>query len=398
GCMAAAMTRQNYRPARELFPVNVIANIFTAVERTEETAAYFQASENFSYGSQSVRNSDAEIYVLVIGETSRADHWQLNGYGRPTNPRLSSRSGIVYYPRTLSESNTTHKSVPLLMTCFASDDFADSIYSSRSVIDAFREAGFRTAWFSNQRRNHSLIDFFGERADSVNFLVDDGLDHYDAELAECLSGFIEHSAEKKLFVVLHTYGSHFNYKERYPGEFEYFGPDNSTNASRENRAELVNAYDNSLRYVDYTLDRIISNLDSCGHKAALLYLADHGEDIYDDSRDRFLHASPTPTYYQLHVPMILWMSDSYVKEYPEIESAAKANSSKNVSSSRSAFHTLLSLAGIRCSRFEAAAALSDTAYREPQRFYLNDYNEAVPLDASGLRDQDFQRLAAEGIR
>ena len=30
-----------------------------------------------------------QVYVLVIGEASRRDHWQLFGYGRPTNPELS---------------------------------------------------------------------------------------------------------------------------------------------------------------------------------------------------------------------------------------------------------------------------------------------------------------------
>ena len=49
----------------------------------------------------------------------------------------------------------------------------------------------------------------------------------------------------------------------------------------------------------------------------MLYTSDHGEDIFDDSRHLFLHASPVPSYYQLHVPFLIWMSDTYREAYPE---------------------------------------------------------------------------------
>ena len=57
-----------------------------------------------------------EIYVVVVGETSRADNWQLYGYDRATNPRLSEREDLIVFRRPLSESNTTHKSVPMLLS------------------------------------------------------------------------------------------------------------------------------------------------------------------------------------------------------------------------------------------------------------------------------------------
>ena len=60
----------------------------------------------------------------------------------------------------------------------------------------------------------------------------------------------------------------------------------------------------------------------------MLYVSDHGEDIFDDSRLRFLHASPTPTYWQLHVPIVLWMSDSFKDAHPEKYRAAEANTKK----------------------------------------------------------------------
>jgi len=82
--------------------------------------------------------------------------------------------------------------------------------------------------------------------------------------------------------------------------------------SADNIEQLMNAYNNTIIYTDTFLSEVISVLDKSGKHAALLYLADHGEDIFDDERGRFLHASPNPTYWQIHVPMIV----SDVRELP----------------------------------------------------------------------------------
>lgn len=392
--VSALATEKGYAPGRKLFPVNVVSNMGEAIGRTRLTEEYFDNAATFSHHAASRRDAaKPEIYVFVIGETSRAGNWHLNGYERDTNPRLTHRRGLISCSKALSESNTTHKSVPLMLSHLSAAEFADSIYRSKGVIEAFNEAGYSTGFFSNQRRNHSLIDFFGDEADDARFITDDGAEHHDGELCGLLRDFLGRDVGvPKRFVVLHTYGSHFNYKARYPESYNYFTPDDSSVASEENRGQLVNAYDNAIRYTDAVLDSLIATVASTGLPAALVYVADHGEDIYDDERHRFLHASPTPTYWQLHVPMLVWMSDSYRAEHPEKYAAMLANSGKNISSSRSVFHTLLSLADIDTPCYDSSAALTETTYREPQRIYLNDYNEAVPLAESGLRGSDMAAL------
>ena len=49
----------------------------------------------------------------------------------------------------------------------------DSLELGISWATAFKEAGFRTAFFSNQRYNHSFIDFFGMEADTYDFIKED---------------------------------------------------------------------------------------------------------------------------------------------------------------------------------------------------------------------------------
>lgn len=397
-CIWCILQPGGYAPQRRLFPVNVTSNIFTAAERTMLSDNYYSTSEPFSFGSVDSRPDDGpEVYLLVIGETARADNWEINGYSRPTNPRLSRRSGLISYPKALSESNTTHKSVPLLMSHLDAASFGDSIYQVRSIIDAFGEAGYTTLWISDQQRNGSLIDFFGSRADHAHFLTDDKLGHQDMELCGYLRDELDSLAGRKLFIVLHTYGSHFNYKERYSAPYAVFGPEGSAEASVGNRPGLINAYDNTIVYTDAVLDSIMTTVEQTGHPAALLYLSDHGEDIFDDSRHRFLHASPTPTFWQLHVPMLIWMSESYRKIHPDEYAAAKANQYLNVSSSRSTFHTLTEMAGLRTRVLDPSASLASRSYAPGPRLYLNDYNEGIPLRESGLKASDFRQLDSRGI-
>ena len=74
---------------------------------------------------------------MVVGETSRALNWQLYGYERETNPLLSRQPGLIAFPKVLTESNTTHKSVPMLMSDATACNY-DSIYHQKGIITAFQ--------------------------------------------------------------------------------------------------------------------------------------------------------------------------------------------------------------------------------------------------------------------
>lgn len=382
-----------YEIAKYSFPLNTMRNTLEAAERAHRTNDYAEASRAFTHHAQDAHPShDKEIYVLVVGETSRADDWQIMGYHRNTNPCLSQRSNLLAFPKAMSESNTTHKSVPMILTHLDAESFGDSIYVTKSILSAFSEAGYATAFISAQRRNHSFIDFFGSEADICEFVVEDGEKQMDANLLPHLQHVIDTVSGNKVFVVLHTYGSHFNYNDRYPAEHKVFLPADYINADKENRDRLINAYDNTIHYTDCFLDQIFAMLQRRSVTAAVVYLSDHGEDIFDDRRDRFLHASPTPTYYQLHVPFVIWMSDEYAAQYPDKYRHGHGNENKIVDSSVAAFHTMLDLAGISTPYLSRCRSLVSDCYAPEPRKYLNDYNECVPLEESGLKAHDMVLL------
>lgn len=392
-----ASSAYGFSPALDLFPANAVHNLFLAIERDSKIRKYKETSLHFAYDARSLRSDTVrQLYVLVIGETSRAGSWRLAGYNRQTNPCLSKRKDhIVMFDHAMSESNTTHKSVPLMLSPLDSKDYEDKIYATKSIISAFREAGFTTAYISNQERNHGFIDAFGEEADTCLFIKDHP-EKYDRSandlvMNEPLNEIISNASGRQLIVV-HTYGSHFNYRSRYSDEFRRFIPDNAVTLEASHRNALVNAYDNTLLVTDAFLDRLISSVQQFDGESLVLYAADHGEDIFDDSRSLFLHASPCPSYYQLHVPMFAWISDSYAGTHPEKVKGLLFNRHKSISTSASYFHTALDLAGISTQYLDISQSVASGIYKERPLAYLNDHNKKVDLSTAGFGPQDFSAM------
>ena len=409
--LASYLVVDGYRMRNQLYPVNVCYNLYLAFERDAASENYREASRDFKFDARSEHSATApEVYVMVVGETARAHNFSLYGYPRNTNPLLSKTPGIKAFPNVTTQSNTTHKSVPMLLSAASAEDF-ERLFHEKGILAAFKEAGFHTVFISNQLPNHSFIDFLGEQADEYYFLKKEDAsqgNHYDEDLLQKLDEILPladasssahyHYRYRKLFVVLHSYGSHFNYQERYPRSFAYFKPDSRSEAKPENRRDLLNAYDNTIRYTDYILHGIIERLQKWERvqtktdgvydqpTSAMLYTSDHGENIFDDDRHLFLHAAPKASDYELHVPFIIWTSEGFSKQYPDILKALGENRSKQVQSSLSAFHTMLGIGGIQTHYRQDEYSLASDKYHPVKLLYLDDHDEAIPQeDAKFLR-------------
>ena len=403
--LASYLVVDGYRMRNQLYPVNVCYNLYLAFERDAASENYREASRDFKFDARSEHSATApEVYVMVVGETARAHNFSLYGYPRNTNPLLSKTPGIKAFPNVTTQSNTTHKSVPMLLSAASAEDF-ERLFHEKGILAAFKEAGFHTVFISNQLPNHSFIDFLGEQADEHYFLKKEESaqgSHYDEDLLQKLDEILPkadasssahyHYRYRKLFVVLHSYGSHFNYQERYPRSFAYFKPDSRSEAKSENRRDLLNAYDNTIRYTDYILHGIIERLQKWEGvqtktdgvydqpTSAMLYTSDHGENIFDDERHLFLHAAPKASDYELHVPFIIWTSEGFSKQYPDILKALGENRSKQVQSSLSAFHTMLGIGGILTRYRLDEYSVASGKYHPTELLYLDDHDEAIPQE------------------
>lgn len=401
--LASYLVVDDYRMRNQLYPVNICYNLYLAFERNAASENYREASRDFKFEARSEHSATApEVYVMVVGETARTHNFSLYGYPRNTNPLLSKTPGIKVFPNVTTQSNTTHKSVPMLLSAASAEDF-ERLFHEKGILAAFKEAGFHTVFISNQLPNHSFIDFLGEQADEHYFLKKEDAsqgNHYDEDLLQKLDEILPladasssaHYRYRKLFVVLHSYGSHFNYQERYPRSFAYFKPDSRSEAKSENRRDLLNAYDNTIRYTDYILHGIIERLQKWEGvqtktdgvydqpTSAMLYTSDHGENIFDDERSLFLHAAPKASDYELHVPFIIWTSAGFSKQYPDILKALGENRPKQVQSSLSAFHTMLGIGGILTRYRLDEYSVASGKYHPTELLYLDDHDEAIPQE------------------
>lgn len=364
-----------YSPTNDMFPLNAVCNLGMAFGRQTAAVEYKKASKDFRfYAKCSFEDTEPETLVLVIGETSRADNWQLYGYRRKTNPLLAQVKGLTVFTNYMSQSNTTHKSVPILLSLAEAYNY-DILYHTKGIMQAFREAGYHTVFLSNQQRNHSFIDFLGEQADDCLFLRDSHPDNaYDTDLLVPLVQKLARQKGKRTFIVLHTYGSHFSYADRYPDFMRDFKNDQYDGAKREYRQQLINAYDNSICQTDLLLRRIIEQLAAQGGSAAMVYTSDHGEDIFDDARHLFLHASPFPSFWQLHVPLVVWTSPTYRERHADIARCLNANRHKQAESN-SVFHTLLTMGGVTTSYRNDSLSLASPSFTPHRRLFIDDHNE-----------------------
>lgn len=375
-----------------VFPFNVLENIYRSVNEFVQVRRYPTLSADFKFEVKNHKEGNhREIYVMVIGEASRAANWQLYGYDRQTNPLLSAENDVVVYKNVVTQSNATHKSVPMILSSVSADNHSE-IYERRGIVQLYKEAGFRTLVISCQAPNRGLVEIMCNEADQTIYM--NGL--HDGAMLEPLRRAIE-ADTSDLFVVLHTYGSHFNYRERYTDEFSHFTPDDDVSISKKNRERMVNAYDNSIIYTDWFLSEVIGTLRETNACTAMFYCADHGEDLYDDSRARFLHSSPTITYYQTHVACLGWYSQQWQSLYPAKAVAAKANTLAPAST-HSVFHTVAQLAPFESEYIKPSVSFVSGEFDySAERHYLDDHCNAQLYGSLGLQRDDWEQFLNKGI-
>ena len=149
-----------------------------------------------------------EIYVLVIGESSRPQNWSLFGYPRDTTPRLRQTPGVVPLSDMLTTAPHTAVAVPSMVSLEPIERWS-SIVAEKSIVQAFNEVGFKTYWLSAQAADSwaGLIPQIAAEATRRRYF-DSGYD--GAMLPELRAILADATADEKVFIVLHTKGSHFS--------------------------------------------------------------------------------------------------------------------------------------------------------------------------------------------
>lgn len=335
------------------FPINLYFSLKQYFKGREMLETYDDKISGFTFNAKrdSVIN-EREVYVVVIGESARRNNFSLYGYSRKTNPFLEKLSNLICFNNTVSSANLTSMSYPQFITRATPENY-NSAFKEPSILLAFKEAGFKTFYISNQKLGlGSVYSLYSRQADSIVSLNSSFDKHTtDAAVIPYFNKIINDNRNDKVLIIIHAMGSHFRYNLRYPVGFEKFSPTLTTSFSltslnRDSQEVLINSYDNSILFTDYFLSQLINILKQQKIVSTLLYASDHGENLFDDSKNLFGHGSSDPTKYEIEIPFIIWYSDEYQKVFDSKIKNLEGNIEKPISTINF-FHTALDLSNIK---------------------------------------------------
>jgi len=319
--------------------------------------------------------SDIETVVFVIGESSRPHNWSLYGYNKETTPNLARQTGIFKFARMCTTAPYTSVAVPSLLSLEPIRDW-DSIASKKSLVGIYRAAGYKTYWLSSQEVDSfgGIIPQIAAEAQHRQYFERS----YDGALMPAYEKIIKKSGAEKQAIFIHIKGNHFEYSRRYPRAFDKFKP--ATDSSKD---KMIAEYDNAVLYTDWLLSSFIDQLKASNKKSILVYSSDHGENLFDDSRDLLGHGMGNE--YDLSVSAFVWASGNLSEQQALRLLKLKEREDQKISIS-SFPHTLLSLAGISMPGYDSSHDLLSDDFVSSQCPHLlgTGYVPTFDFEASKL--------------
>lgn len=273
----------------------------------------FQKEHNCIQNINSNFKEQKQNYILVIGESVDRKHMQIYGYERETTPCFKSLEEELFIFKNVKTAHV-FTSVAVKSMLRLKNNSKDEFF----LIHFFQDAGFKTFWLSNQEQMHpfdNTLNRLGSLCNKSVFLNNlshieflsklTRSTHLDGDLLAYFRKALNDPADKK-FIVLHLIGSHFPMNLRYPPEFNIFNlPENYHDRYK---AKFVCDYDNSIRYTDHVLNEIINMLKKDNSSSCMVYLSDHGQDMYDTEE---CNISSRKTIHAYEIPFVVWLSDKY---------------------------------------------------------------------------------------
>ena len=320
------------------------------------------AMQQASVGASPTRKPP--LLVLIVGETTRADHFGLNGYLRNTTPEMEARH-VINWSNVRSCGTNTLASVPCMFSHLGKDGFESRKFEYENLLDVIHAAGLNVDWLDNQagckgvcqRISNAQADQVAS-ADAVKRWCNNGecLDQLMIELLDTRLAHVQqpNAVHQGTVLVLHQMGSHGPaYYRRSSAPSKHYQPECTTHVTSDcSRAQLVNVYDNSMMETDMFVARTIDWLKTKQNQydVGLMYLSDHGESLGENGL--YLHGLPyviAPDA-QKHVPWVMWPGTMLARTQVN-ESCVRHNDTQALSHDNF-YHTVLGLLDVQSSSYD----------------------------------------------
>lgn len=349
----APIFREHRELKGQISPFNLISNGTSYI-----TGQFKQGKKPLvQYGVDAQRTGvhTPKVVVLIVGETTRAQNFGLNGYSRNTTPELA-QLNVINFKQVSSCGTQTSVSVPCMFSGMPRKSYDEDLASHREgLLDIIQRSGYQVTWIDNNSGCKGACDriksYISPKDEPAYKALCNNGECYDDVLLKALNQYLDELDIKNLkqdqVIVLHQLGSHGPaYYKRYPKAYEQFKPVCATNNIQNcNHDQLINTYDNTVLYTDHIIASTIERLKQLNIASSLYYVSDHGESTGESGM--YLHGAPylIAPKEQTHVPMIMWFSDQWPQKNQYVECLKKQ--SDDLISHDNLFPTMLSLLHIQ---------------------------------------------------
>ena len=355
---------------------NTVAGLYHSVQFVEESHSDVDRIVTLMDSIRVVQQpetSEAPVIVLVIGESFNKYHSPLYGYPLQTTPRLCAEKRLVVFDQASSPVCFTHSAMRYIMSLKSCDNHqADDPLQHVLLPAVFKQAGYRVGYFDNQFtrvkvgfNDYSCGYFYSPQriSDRCFDLRNDLIDKYDGTFIERYRDLF--LKEPKSLNIIHLFGQHLKAKIRYPESFSYFkGSDIPREDLDEQEREIVAEYDNATRYHDMVVGMILDAFRE--QDAVVVYLSDHGDNIYDGPGHRYGRTAGGLTDEESkknirEIPFLVWCSETFLQKRPEVYERLCLRAHQPVCLDDVA-HLLFDLGGITCNFSTPSRSLLSPTY------------------------------------
>jgi heptose-I-phosphate ethanolaminephosphotransferase len=325
----------------------------------------------------STANQPATL-VLVIGESTNRQRMSLYGYPRQTTPELDKlKDQLAVFDNVITPRPYTIEALQQVLT-FADEENPELYLSTPSLVAMMKQAGYKTFWITNQQtmtKRNTMLTTFSEQADEQVYLNNNrnqNAAQYDGDVIEPFNKALADAAPRKLIVV-HLLGTHMSYQYRYPATFDTFKDRNGVPAGvRDDQLPTYNSYDNAVRYNDFVVSSLIKDFAKSDPNGFLLYLSDHGEDVFDSPGHGTLGRNESkPTAPMYTIPFMAWASPKW-RETHDWNFAADLG---RPYSSSHLIHTWADLAGLSFDELDRSKSVVSDSFKARPLLIGNPYEQ-----------------------
>jgi len=321
------------------------------------------------------KKEKGELYVMVIGESLNKNNMGIYKHFRNTTPnqlKQVENDNLIVFNNAFSNSGNTEQCLSYALT-ETNQYNGKNFLNSLSFVNVFNKAKFNTTWISTQgvlnghntivsalaRSSKKLIDLTGSVKTELKLST-----YYDENVIAELKKSI--SNDKNNLIVIHIYGNHYRYKDRYPKEFRKFkmAKPYLIGTNKDYILGDYSEYDNNVYYNDYVVSKVLDIVKKYKGVSAFMYMSDHSEDIVrhrgHTAREDGFNLAMT------QIPLTAWLSPEYKKRYPNTAKALISHKD-SLFSNDMLYETLIGLAHIKTDRYNPKYDLSSPEYElKPQ--------------------------------